>query len=119
MQSFHDLKVWRKAHALTIAIYRTTTAFPSEERYGITAQIRRAAASVAANIAEGCGRGSDADFARFLHNAMGSASEVEYFVLLARDLEFLEPERAESLTADTTEIKRMLASLIARLKPDS
>jgi four helix bundle protein len=72
MQSFRDLKVWEKAHRLTLAIYQETKPFPADERYGIVSQMRRAAASVPANIAEGCVRSSDADFARFLHTALGS-----------------------------------------------
>lgn len=79
MQNFRDLKVWGKAHAATLLIYRATDGFPSTERYGLTSQMRRAAASIPANIAEGCGRASDADFARFLQIAFGSASELEYF----------------------------------------
>ena len=118
MQDFRDLKVWSKAHAATLAIYRATESFPSTERYGLTTQMRRAAASISANIAEGCGRGSDADFARFLHMSMGSASELEYFLLLARDLTFLRDGDHERVTADVQEVKRMLAALIARLKAD-
>ena len=86
MQDFRDLKVWAKAHMATLATYRLTETFPTTERYGLTQQMRRAAASIAANIAEGCGRGSDADFSRFLQMAFGSASELEYFLLVARDL---------------------------------
>ena len=86
MKDFRDLKAWERAHPLTLAIYRATRAFPREELYGLTSQLRRGATSVSSNIAEGCGRGSDADFARCLQIAMGSASEVEYQLLLARDL---------------------------------
>ncbi len=89
MQNFRELKVWNKAHAVTLAAYSATESFPASERYGLTSQMRRAATSIAANIAEGCGRSSDADFARFLHVALGSASELEYLVLLARDLRLI------------------------------
>jgi four helix bundle protein len=89
MKDFRELKVWEKAHALVLNLYRETTSFPPSELYGLTVQIRRAAASIPANIAEGCGRGSSADFARFLQIAMGSACELEYHLLLARDLGFL------------------------------
>jgi four helix bundle protein len=118
MQNFRDLKVWQKAHAMALSIYAATAKFPSEERFGLTSQMRRAAASIPANIAEGCVRSTDRDFARFLHTAMGSASEVEYFVLLALDLAFLDRSVHNTLTADLEEIKRMLTALIARLKAD-
>ncbi len=119
MQDFRELKVWQKAHAATLAVYRATEAFPVTERYGLTSQMRRAAASISANIAEGCGRGSDADFARFLHIALGSASELEYFALLARDLAFLTEPDHDQILAGAQEVKRMLSALIARLKADS
>ena len=118
MQDFRDLKVWHKAHAAALATYRDTEHFPQGERFGLTSQMRRAAASVPANIAEGCGRASDADFARFLHIAMGSASELEYFLLLARDLQFLETSDYERTIEDVREVKRMLAGLIARIRAD-
>ncbi len=118
MQDFRELKVWQKAHAATLTVYRVTEAFPGAERYGLTSQMRRAAASISANIAEGCGRGSDADFARFLHIALGSASELEYFALLAHDLAFLGESDHDKILAGAQEIKRMLAALIARLKAD-
>ena len=116
MQEFRDLLVWQKAHALTLGAYKATSAYPSSELYGLTSQTRRASASIAANIAEGCGRGSDADFARFLQIAMGSASEVEYFVLLARDLGFLPQEPFTKLTDDVTEVKRTLTGLMGRIR---
>ena len=86
MKDFRDLQVWQKAHGLTLAIYRVTVTFPRQELYGLTTQLRRASSSIAANLAEGCGRNSDAEFARFCSIAMGSASELEYHLLLARDL---------------------------------
>lgn len=119
MQDFRDLKVWEKAHKLALAVYVSTASFPNDERFGLTSQMRRAAASVPANIAEGCVRSSDADFARFLHTAMGSASEVEYFSLLAHDLGFLTDMSHQQLTSDTQEVKRMLAAFIVRLRADS
>lgn len=89
MKDFRDLVVWQKAHDVALRVYQFTRPFPTEERYGLTAQLRRSASSIGANIAEGCGRGSDADFRRFLHIAMGSASELEYHLLLSRDLHYL------------------------------
>jgi four helix bundle protein len=119
MQSFRDLKVWEKAHRLTLAVYGETAGFPPDERFGVTSQMRRAASSIAANIAEGSVRSSDPDFARFLYTAMGSASELEYFLLLANDLGYADAAPYDRLTADVQEVKRMLAALINRLKADS
>jgi four helix bundle protein len=119
MQSFRDLKVWGKAHALTLVVYRETERFPSAERFGLTRQMRRAAASIPANIAEGCGRASDADFARFLQMAFGSASELEYFTLLARDLRFCSDIAHDEIISCVQEVKRMLSAFIDRLKADS
>lgn len=87
--------------------------------YGLTGQIRRSCASIPANVAEGCGRGSDAELARFLQIAMGSASELEYHLLLARDLEYLGHSDYEGLTEDVIEVKRMLTSFLQKLKADS
>lgn len=116
MQSFRDLRVWQKGHKLTLAVYRATREFPKSERYGLTSQMRRASASIGANIAEGCGRDAGPDFARFLQIAMGSASELEYHLLLAHDLNLLADELYDGLAADTTEVKRMLASLIQKVR---
>lgn len=118
MKDFRDLVVWQKSHQLTLEIYRVTKEFPSEERFGLTSQLRRSAASIAANIAEGCGRGSDADLGRFLQMAMGSASETEYHLLLAHDLGYLQANQADLLTSNTQEAKRMLASFLQKLKAD-
>ncbi len=90
MQEFRNLKVWEKAHALTLDVYKASRSFPREEMYGLTSQMRRASVSIGANIAEGACRRGDVDFARFLQMAAGSASEVEYHLLLARDLNLLE-----------------------------
>ncbi len=119
MQNFRNLKVWEKAHSLTLDLYVVSRGFPREEMYGLTSQIRRAAASIGANIAEGCCRKGDAELGRFLQMAMGSASEVEYHCLLARDLELLTVGDYDRLSAETVEVKRMLASLIQKLRADS
>lgn len=116
LKDFRDLKVWEKAHALTLEIYRVTTSFPVDERFGLTSQLRRAASSISANLAEGCGRGSDADFARFLQIAMGSACETEYHLLLAHDLGYLDPNAHEKLAIDTREVKRMTSAFLKKLK---
>lgn len=118
MKDFRKLTVWQKAHQLTLRVYQKTERFPVDERFGLTSQLRRCAISVAANIAEGCGRGTDVDFARFLQIAMGSASEAEYLLLLAADLGLLEKTEYTELENATTEVKRMLTSLISKLKAD-
>jgi four helix bundle protein len=119
MQDFKNLKVWRNAHQLTLDVYAATQRFPPEERYGLRAQIRASSASIGINIAEGCARGSDPEFRRFLHISMGSASELEYQLLLARDLKILEGPRHIVLTEQVTKLKKMTASLIRKLKADS
>jgi len=119
MQDFRHLKVWEKAHALTLAIYKSSKVFPRDEIYGLTSQMRRASVSIGANIAEGTCRRGDADFARFLQIAVGSASELEYHLLLARDLEFLGASDYQRLSDETVDVKRMLASLMKRLRADS
>lgn len=119
MQDFREIKVWQKAHDLVLAIYKATENFPQDERYGLTSQIRRAAASVPTNIVEGRARGSDADFRRFLVIAFGSANELEYLLLLARDLGFLDGGRHDSVAGDLEEIKRMLSGFMKKLKAES
>ena len=115
MEDFKDFKVWTKAHELTIALYETTNTFPKQEIYGLSSQMRRAAASIGANIAEGCGRGSDAELRRFIQIARGSANELEYHLLLAKDLKFLEGGNFKELDTKVQEIQRMLASLAKKL----
>ena len=119
MQSFRNLRVWGKAHALTLDVYKSSASFPREEMYGLTSLMRRSSASVGANIAEGCCRKGDCELARFLQIALGSASELEYHLLLARDLNFLKTPEYQPLADEATEIKRMLASLIRKLRADS
>jgi four helix bundle protein len=119
MQDFRKLKVWQEAHRVTLDAYAASQAFPSRELYGVTSQLRRAVVSIAANIAEGCGRGGDRDFARFLQIAMGSACEAEYFLLLARDLRMLETTRHQQLWSGLIEVKKMLVSLISKLRAGS
>ncbi len=119
MRDFKGLKVWQKSHELTLALYKATLGFPREEIYGLTSQIRRASASIPANIAEGCGRKGEAEFARFLQIAMGSASELEYHLLLSHDLKLLKAMDYEQLSSAVIEVKRMLTGLIKTLKADS
>lgn len=119
MRDFRGLKVWEKAHGLTLKSYRVTATFPSHEQYGLTRQIRQSSSSIGANIAEGCGRDGDAELARFLHIAMGSASELEYHLLLAKDLTFLPQRDFEELAVNVTEVKRMLAAFLKKLRADA
>jgi four helix bundle protein len=118
MKDFHELKVWQKTHQLTLAIYRTTASFPRTEQYGLTTQLRRARSSIAAKLAEGCGRNGDAEFARFCSIAMGSASELEYHLLLAKDLKLLSPPDHQELSQRAMELKRMLTALLQKLNAD-
>jgi four helix bundle protein len=118
MKNFRDLLVWQKSHQLTLNTYRETKSFPNDERFGLTSQIRRSAASIPANIAEGCGRRGNAEFHRFLQVAMGSASELEYHLLLANDLNYLKAESYNTLNDQVCEIKRMLAALLLRVDKD-
>src|SRR5207248_3764014 len=111
-------EVEEKAHQLTLAVYRITAAFPREELYGLTSQLRRAGSSIAANLAEGCGRNGDMEFARFCSMAMGSASELEYHLLLAKDLKLIKSADYQELDQRATELKRMLTALMQKLKAD-
>jgi len=113
------LKVWEKAHQLTLALYAVTASFPRPEAYGLASQIRRAASSIPSNIAEGCGREGDPELARFCIIARGSAAELEYQLLLARDFKLIELEDYEKLSAQTVEIKRMLTVLVQKLTAKS
>lgn len=119
MQDFRNLSAWEKSHRLALAEYKATSCFPSEERYGLCSQIRRGRASIPANLAEGCGRGTDADFARFVQIAIGSASELEYHLLLARDLGLLSAGAYAPLSDGTLEVKKMLAALLKKLRTRS
>ena len=118
MKDFHELKVWQKAHQLTLAIYKVTAPFPREELFGLTSQLRRSCSSIAANLAEGCGRTGDAEFSRFCAIAMGSASELEYHLLLGKDLGLIKPKDYQELSQRATELKRMLTGLLQKLNAD-
>jgi four helix bundle protein len=118
LKDFRQLKVWQKAHQLTLTVYRLTASLPREELYGLTTQLRRSSSSIAANLAEGCGRNGNAELARFCSIAMGSASELEYHLLLARDLKLLEVTDYDDVTQQTTEVKRILTGLLQKLTAD-
>ena len=119
MRDFRNLKVWKKSHQMTLAVYKITTGFPKDELFELTSQIRRSSVSISANIAEGCGRDGEAELARFLYIAMGSASELEYHLLLSYDLDFLTEPEHDRLAKEVTEVKRMLTSFIQKLKAHS
>jgi four helix bundle protein len=118
MKDFRKIVAWQKAHQMVLGIYRETARFPKTKLYGLTSQLRRAAASVPANIAEGCGRRGDAELARFCDISLGSASEIQYHLLLARDLQYLADDAYETLDQAVTEIKRMLTAFVQKLKAD-
>jgi len=116
MRDFRELKVWEKAHRLALQVSKITKHFPSNEQFGLTVQLRRAAASIPTNIAESCGRDSERELCRFRSIAGRSASEVEYQLLLACDLNYILDETHRELTQQVNEIKRMLNSFIQKLK---
>jgi four helix bundle protein len=115
MQHFKNLKVWQRSHQLVLDLYKLSVSFPSHERFGLTSQLRRSAASVPTNIAEGCKREGQQDFARFLNIAEGSLSEAEYLVMLSSDLGYLSGNDSERLIAEISEIARMLHALRVRI----
>ncbi|MCB1227635.1 MAG: four helix bundle protein [Verrucomicrobiales bacterium] len=116
MKDFRQLQVWQKAHEFVLALYSVTQQFPKDELYGLTSQIRRASVSIPSNIAEGCGRQGDPELARFCQIAMGSASEVEYQLMLAHDLHYINALDHERLSQQLTELKRMLNAFLQKLK---
>ena len=117
MKDFKELRVWSKAHELTVLVYKLTRAFPRDEVYGLTSQVRRSAAAGGANIAEGCGRHSDGEMTRFLQIARGSASETEYHLLLAKDLGFLQETDFQVAEQAVVVVQRMLTALVQKVQP--
>jgi len=116
MKDFRTLKVWEKAHGFVLLLYKETQGFPVAEQFGLTSQLRRAAVSIPSNIAEGCGRNTDAELRRFCEIAMGSASEVEYQILLFQELGFLSSGNHARLLEALTSCRRMLNSFIQTLQ---
>jgi four helix bundle protein len=116
MQDFRNLKVWQKAQEVVVEIYKLTSRFPKDELYGLTSQARRAAVSIVANIAEGCGRGSDADFARFLQMAIGSSFELDALIVIAQDLKFITDVEYDSSAMNLSELKRMLNAFLQTVR---
>lgn len=118
MKDYRTLDVWQRSHRLALAIYTVTKSFPWEEQFGLTSQMRRASTSIPANLAEGCGRDGDAELKRFIDIAHGSASELEYFLLLATELRLLPVNSSAPLTDEIGQIKRMLGAFARKLKAD-
>lgn len=116
MKDFKKIVVWQKAHALTLRVYQITASFPKDELYGLTSQMRRASASMPANLAEGCGRDTQAELARFVHIASGSASDLEYHLLLVRDLGFIDEPTYSELDSSVNEIKKMLVGFVKAVR---
>jgi four helix bundle protein len=116
VKDFRTLKVWERAHALALSVYTATNAFPKHEQYGLTSQVQRAAVSIPTNIAEGCGKDSDAELKRYCLISMGSASELEYLLLLAKDLSYLPAPAFHTLTSELVETRKMLNAFIQKLK---
>jgi four helix bundle protein len=118
VKDFRDLKVWERAHHLTLDVYKSTSHFPREELYGLTSQMRRCSASIGANIAEGCGKRGNKEFHRFVQIASGSASELDYHLLLARDLRFFEETDYQRLAGELSQLRKMLTSLLQKVQSD-
>lgn len=116
MQDFRSLKIWEKGHQLTLGVYEATAKFPKSELFGLTSQMRRVAASIPTNIAEGCGRAGKAELSRSLQISMGSASEIEYHLLLAQDLGLIADSEHKRLDSQAVELKRMIGSFIVGLR---
>ena len=119
MQDFRNLKVWEGAQRFVVEVYKATSSFPKCEQYGLASQIQRAAVPIVANIAEGCGRGSDADFARFLQMAIGSAFEVDALLLVARDLTYLDEQSYTTIGPNLGGLKRMLNAFLQTVRQAS
>ena len=118
MRDYKKYDIWKLSHFLTLEIYKITENYPKEEIFGLTSQIRRASSSVGINIVEGCGRGSDEDFKRFLRNASGSAFEVEYILLLSKDLNYISEEKFLELSPKAEELKIKISKLILKIEED-
>ena len=119
MRDFHKLMIWQRSHRLTLEIYKISKTFPKSEIFGLTSQIRRAVSSIPTNIAEGCGRNSKKEFAHFLQIAIGSATEVEYQLLLAHDINYINDDDYQILTDETVAVRKMIIKYQSELKSSS
>ncbi|MBK9565566.1 MAG: four helix bundle protein [Saprospiraceae bacterium] len=115
MVDYKKLQIWERSHAIVLEIYKLSKEFPKEELYGLTSQLRRSSVSISSNIAEGCGRNSDAELARFLVIAMGSAAEAEYQLLLAKDLGYMDDVIYKKLDDELNQIRKMLNAFIKKV----
>jgi len=118
-RDFKKLDIWKKSYALSLRVYSITSSFPDSERFGMINQLRRAVSSVPANIAEGCGRGTDSDFLRFLYNSFGSLKECETFLMLAKDLGYISSDKFEEISNEAGSVGKMLNVFIDKIKYDS
>ena len=116
MQNYKDLIVWKKAHALVLYVYKLTKDFPKAEQFNLTSQLRRSATSIPTNLAEGCGKFTQSDFARFLQIALGSSNEVEYLTFLSHELGYIKDDSFNNLELQVNEVKAMLITLIIRVR---
>ena len=117
MRNFNELVIWQKSHQLTLKIYLLSYTFPKDELYGLVSQMRRSSSSIPTNIAEGCGRNSNPDMRRFLIIASGSCSELEYQLLLIKDLKYLPETQYKELSDAVIEIRKMIHAFIKNLPP--
>lgn len=116
MKNFKELLIWQRSHQLVLNIYSITKSFPKDELFGLTSQMRRSSASIPTNIAEGCGRNSDAEMNRFLIVAQGSAAELEYQIILSKDLSYISTEIFDTLSLELTEIRKMINTFSQKIK---
>jgi four helix bundle protein len=116
MRDFRQLRVWKLAHNLTLKIYEVTATFPKEEQFSLTSQIRRSVSSIPTNIAEGCGRGGNKEYGYFLQIAVGSTYELDYQILLAKELHYIEDKVYKELQSELDGIQRQLVALMKKVK---
>ncbi len=115
MRDFQQFEFWQKGHQLTLRIYQSTKSFPKDEIYGLTSQMRRSASSIPTNIAEGCGRESNLEFKRYLIIAAGSCSELQYQLILSKDLKYISDDLFKELTDELIRIRKMIYSYSEKL----
>lgn len=118
MRNYRDLQVWPKAYALALELYKISRTFPKDELYGLTSQLRRAAISIGANLAEGCGRRGNSELARFVKIALGSASELDHHLLMSRDLGFMKSEDYQRCAKELTSVRKMLSALLDTIEDE-
>jgi len=115
MRDFRELDIWKNSHALVLKVYKLSQQFPDSEKFGLTSQIRRSSQSIPTNIAEGCGRNTANQLIHFCQISLGSAYELDYQLLLAKDLKYIENELYENLFKESTVLKKQIAAYIKYL----